>query len=143
MDVFDYLSIDESRLSEKLKAVATNYSLWSRDQVFEQAKRTLVGVRGFFEKEKLLMSTSKGGDGIEDVIRQVQRQRADILSDADDLVMIHIDEPAFEDGLVSMSGKFQRYVQFCEKTFYPTIQKRLSDTDRAKLNAQLEIQILD
>jgi hypothetical protein len=143
MDAFDYLAADETRLSEKMNETYSQYSEWPRDRVFEETKYNLEGLRNLFHKEALLTQNLKDESGMQDMLAKFDKQREDILSEADNLVMIHVDEPGFEDGLESIADKFREHVEYCQNTFYPSVLDRLSPEDRKKINEQLEQKILD
>jgi hypothetical protein len=143
MDVFDYLATDETHLFDKLHETYAQYSVWTRDQVFEETKNNLDGLRNLFHKEALLTQNLKDESGMQDILATVDRQRQDILTEADNLVMIHVDEPGFEDGLGAIADKFREHVEYCQNTFYPSVLDRLSPEDRKKINDQLEQKILD
>jgi hypothetical protein len=138
MDAFEYLKDDGAHIGTKLSEIADNYSKWPQDRVFAETKNVLQSLREHLDKEKLLVSNLKATKGIEDLLDQSASQIGSIVSEIDNLVMIHVDELGFEEGLESISSKWNEHEEFCERVFYPAIKQRLSKKNIERINAQLE-----
>jgi hypothetical protein len=143
MDVFEFLLTNEAHLAHRLSNTASHYSDWTVDRVFEETKRVLDGLRCNFKKEAALINTIHNIEGMEEVIEEAERHRRDINSAADNLCMIHIDEPGFEQGLESLASRFERHREFCENTLFPMLQEHASPEELQRVADQLDAVVLD
>lgn len=133
-----YLDEDGERVGKSLSMTAENYADWSQDQVFESTKKVLDGVRMHLEKETIVLSNLKNNDGLEDYLKEVATQELKLNDEIDNLVMIHVDEPGFEQGLESISAKFQQYCNFCATKLHPSVKQKLTDADLEHISQQLD-----
>lgn len=143
MDVFKFLLANEEILAQRLSSTAANYSEWTQDRVFEETKRVLEGLKANFDKEKALLNTVHGTAGVESVVAEAEQQRKDMQADAENLVMLHVDEPGFEQGLETLSSKFEKHRDFCEKTLFPKLKELVSEADLNRVSDQLDAVVLD
>lgn len=143
MDVFKFLLANEEILAQRLSSTAANYSEWTQDRVFEETKRVLEGLKANFDKEKALLNTVHGTAGVESVVAEAEQHRKDMQADAENLVMLHVDEPGFEQGLETLSAKFEKHKEFCEKTLFPKLKELVSEADLSRVSDQLDAVVLD
>ena len=143
MNSFEFLLTNESHLSHRLSRVAVHYSDWTMDRIFEETKRALQGLRANFQKENALLSTIHNTDGIEGIIAQAELERAEIKGDVDNLCMIHVDEPGFEQGLKTIADKFERHCEFCKTTLFPLLEAHAYPHELQSINNQIDSMILD
>ncbi len=142
MDVFEFLLTNEAHLAYRLSETAAHYSEWTQDRVFEEVKRILDGLKSNFTKENALISTINA-DGLEDLVKEAEKHREDIKADAENLCMIHVDEPGFEQGLETLAYKFERHKEFCENTLFPRLKEHATDKELESIANQLDAVVLD
>ena len=142
MDVFNYMKTDIDNISERLTELTENYSEWAQDRVFEESKNVLGAIKTHFQKEQLLVNNLKDRTGLEHLLSQAEKQQQDIKSEMEQLVMIHVDEPGFEQGLESIENKFADHHKFCMDTFYPRLKSRLTSKGLQSVTAQIEQKVL-
>jgi hypothetical protein len=143
MDVFEFLLTNEAHLAHRLKNTASHYSDWTQDKVFDETKRVLEGLKRSFQKENALMSTIHEVDGISDLIKEAEMHREEMKADAENLCMIHVDEPGFEQGLETLAYKFERHREFCEKTLFPHLKEHTAPEELERIADQLDAVVLD
>lgn len=142
MNVFHYLSEDHSAISKRLEETTENYSTWTRDRIFEESKNILQAIKDHFKKEHLLVNNLKDESGMHQVLSTLNNQEKEIKSEMDNLVMIHVDEPGFEQGLESIAGRFDEHCRFCGKTFYRRVKEKLTAKDLRQVQTQFERKLL-
>ena len=142
MDVFNYMQSDSDMINDRFIELADNYSEWAQDRVFEETKNALAGVKSHLQKEQLFINNLKDRSGIDRILEEAQKQREAIISEIEQLVMIHVDEPGFEQGLESIGDKFETHRKFCVDTLYPRLKDRLSPADLQHVSDQLEQKVL-
>lgn len=142
MDVFEFVLTNEAHLAHRLSETAAHYSEWTQDRVFEETKRILDGLESNFNKENALISTINA-EGIDDLVQEAQKHRDELRADAENLCMIHVDEPGFEQGLETLAYKFQRHKEFCENTLFPRLKESASPAELERVANQLDAVVLD
>ncbi len=142
MDVFEFLLTNEAHLAHRLSETAAHYSEWTQDRVFEETKRILDGLESNFNKENALISTINA-EGIDDLVQEAQKHRDELRADAENLCMIHVDEPGFEQGLETLAYKFERHKEFCENTLFPRLKESASPEELESVANQLDAVVLD
>lgn len=136
MNVFELLSDDSAHTSARLREAASCYSEWTFDRVFESTKKSLESIKQHLDKEQLLLNNLKKTAGLEEVVSKFSEQKKDILSEMESLVMLHVDEPGFEQELEEIAAKFDAHRDYCRDTFYPAMEKSLSSSDFAHVQEQ-------
>lgn len=142
MNVFHYLSEDHQAIIKRLEETTENYSNWTRDRVFEESKNILQAIKDHFRKEHLLVNNLKDESGMYQVLSTLNKQEKQLNSEIENLTMIHVDEPGFEQGLESIAGRFEEHCRFCGKTFYTRVKEKLSAKDLRQVQTQLERKLL-
>lgn len=142
MDVFEYLKNDGAHIAERLNNIASQYSEWPRDRVFEETKRALQEMKIYFTKEALLINNLKDDGETKEVVETAEKQRKSLEAAVENLVMIHVDEPGFEQGLDTIAEKMTQHCDFDADTFFPSMKAHLSEDDIKHVKQQLDDQIL-
>jgi hypothetical protein len=137
MNIFKYLKEDGASIAKRLEETCENYSEWTMDRVFEETKRDLDAINSHFQKTSLLVNNLKKAKAIDGILAE-EKDRQDVIKmDIDNLVMIHVDEPGFEQALETIRDKFENYLEFCEKVLFLALEERLSKMDRKRVAEQL------
>jgi len=142
MDVFNYLEDDKSSIIQRLNETAKNYSVWTRDRVFEEAKNDFTSIKKHFARETLLENNLKNSVPVQNLLSAVSKLRDEITAEVEQIVEIHVDEPGFEQSLETIAKKFSQYAQYCKEKYYPDLKKILSADELKYIQKQLEQNIL-
>ncbi len=142
MDVISHLEEDNARISKCLMETAQNYSQWTRDRIFEEAKKIFASIKEHFSKDAILENNLKDSGPVANLLAEVSKQRKEITSEVEQIVEIHVDEPGFEQALETIAEKFAQYSQYCKEKFYPAMKKLLSTDELKHIQEQFEQKIL-
>lgn len=144
MDAITYLRNNEDTIAHRLSLTVKHYADWTQDRVFEESKKCFSGLAEHFKKESMVWNTVRGlQNDLDEVVQQAENQAEEIESEVGRLVMIHVDEPGFEQGLEEIASKFEEHRAFCDKELFPKVKKEISQKNMQRVNAQLEQVILD
>lgn len=142
MNVFHYLTEDHKAISQRLEDTTQNYANWTRDRIFEESKNILQAIKDHFRKEHLLVNNLKDESGMHQVLTTLKKQEKELNSEMENLTMIHVDEPGFEQGLESIEKRFDEHCRFAGKTFYSRVKEKLTAKDLRHVQSQLERKVL-
>ena len=142
MEIFKYLVEDNASIAQRLTETAKNYSVWTQEQVFEEAKKAFSSIKEHFSSESILENNLKNGTAVQSILTEVSKLKKEITAEVEQIVEIHVDEPGFEQSLETIAAKFTQYSQFCKEKFYPAIQKVLSVDELKYINKQMEQKVL-
>ena len=68
-------------------------------------------------------------------------QRKEINSSIDNVLMIHVDEAGFREGLKTIALKLDEHANFCSKSYYPLLEKTMSESQLQNIQDQLEFSL--
>ncbi len=142
MDIFSLLEDDGARIAQRLTETGKNYSTWTMDRVFEEAKNLFQAIKDHFAKVAILENNLKDPAGLKDLLSQLNTQRDSITADVEQIVEIHVDEPGFEQAFEQIAKKFTQFAQFSKQTFFPAIKKNLSQDDLKHIQQQIDQKVL-
>lgn len=142
MNVFSYLKEDAKFIASSLHDTTRHYSEWPQEKVFKETQRELTAIENHFEKESLLTENLVHETEIKPLLKQAENERNNITSAIETLVMIHVDEPGFEQGLEDLTTKFDHYREFCDNTLYPIVRDHLLSSDLAEINTKFQNLVL-
>lgn len=137
MSPFDLLKDDAAQVKERMDATIKNYSVWNMDHVFESTKKCFEGIRRYIRRKNVLVSSIVANPDILKAAEQTKKSESELISDIENLVMIHIDEPGFEIVLEKVVNEFHQYCNLCETDLFPRIGPQLSQQDLHDLNLEL------
>ncbi len=143
MNIFRYLKSDENHLQESLWDVTVNFTEWTQDHVFESVKQNIASINAHIEKKNsLLVSAFRGNDGMNDIEAKWDDYTNQIHEMINTLVMIHVDEPGFEQLLIRLAQKVDNMIRFCRDEMYPAVREGVSEDDLAGINKRLDQMVL-
>ena len=142
MDIFSLLEDDGARIAQRLTETGKNYSTWTRDRIFEEAKNLFQAIKDHFSKLAILENNLKNPEGLKDILSQVNTKRDSITADVEQIVEIHVDEPGFEQAFEQIAKKFTQFAQYNKETFFPAIKKNLSEDDLKHIQQQIDQKVL-
>lgn len=138
MNIFNYLNEDAEHVSHMLHETVDHFLTWDMDRVFEQSKKALASLDEHLKKEKIVSNNLIDNSELADsVSKSIEKTKA-IKSDMNSLIMIHVDEPGYAKVLQSMMEKLDEYRAYNQETFYPAIERTLSEEQFASIKTQME-----
>lgn len=138
MNIFNYLNEDAEHVSNMLHETVDHFLTWDMDRVFEQSKKALASLDEHLKKEKIVSNNLIDNSELADSVSKSVEQTKAIKSDMNSLIMIHVDEPGYAKVLQSMMEKLDEYRAYNQETFYPAIERTLSEDQFASIKTQME-----
>lgn len=138
MDIFQYLNQTLEQAETSFAKTSENYSIWTQDQVFEESKKGLNLIQAYFDAEAPLINDIKSMSQASDLLAKAATHKDSLKSKTDNLVMIHVDEPGFEQGLEDILAQLGEYHEFGRSELFPTIRKLISESHLRTINNQTE-----
>ena len=138
MNVFEHLQSQCDTIDKRLQEIVTHYPDWPRDRIFEDTKRELKAINKHFQQQTLLFTRADKNGRVSSLKTATDKAQESIKSEIDNLVMIHVDEPGFEQGLEDIAEDFNCYRQFSEGTLYPELEKILDKDTIDSVEKQIE-----
>jgi len=144
MNIFDYLTGEAETVVRRLNAVVEHYPAtadWTWDRTFEEAKKDIDLLADHLKKETVVEGSVPVRDDVIGQMDQAKEQRKDINSSIDNVLMIHVDEAGFKEGIKKLADKLEDHTNFCSKSYYPLLEKQLSQEQMQKIQDQLEFSL--
>lgn len=135
---FDLLEREEQAIVDQIDLLIKNYATWSMDEVFANVKAAIDLIRKHIhQKENLVLARVQSKSGLEDIVKRFYQLRTEIDETIDNLVMIHVDEPGFEQLLEKLGQQFKNVVRFSQEEMFPAIERSASQDEIREINTQL------
>jgi|688.fasta_scaffold178624_2 hypothetical protein len=142
MDIFEYLAAEHNDIEAKLIELTDNYDTWSREQVFDRVKVVCDAIMGHLKKQEniLLNNLTKTAD-IVPLMEGAQVDRAKVEEEIGQLVMVHVDEPGYEEYLSNLLRVIEEHIAF-SKSFYASLKDNANPNELKKINQSLNDMVL-
>jgi|GEM_PF-1106728 hypothetical protein len=138
MNPFDLLEREEQAIIHQIDLLLENYATWSMDEVFANVKAVIDLIRNHIhQKENLVLSRVQSKEGVEDIAKRFYELRTEIDETIDNLVMIHVDEPGFEQLLEKLAQQFKNVVKLSQEELFPAVESMASQDEIQEINTQL------
>ena len=144
MNVFEFLTDEAHSVVRRFNEVVEHYPAtadWTWDRAFEETKKDITMLTEHLKKETVLEGNVNDPADISSVMDQAKAQRKDIHSSIDNVLMIHVDEAGFKEGLQKIADKLDAHTDFCVKSYYPLLEKEISAEKMANIQDQLEFSL--
>ncbi len=142
MDIFNYFDEECADIEKKLKAVTENYHTWSREKVFDQVKLICDSIMGHLKKqENLLLANIDKTTALQESLDACQRDRARVEEEIGQLVMVHVDEPAYDEYLANLLKAIEQHIEF-SRGFYKRLREIVPSNQLETVNTQLADMVL-
>lgn len=142
MDIFEYLSAEQKDIEEKLIELTDNYDTWSREQVFDRVKVVCDAIMGHLKKQSnLLLDNLTKTEDLVPLMQEAQTDRAKVEEEIGQLVMVHVDEPAYEEYLSNLLRVIEEHIQF-SKSFYARLKDNANPNEIKSINQSVKDMIL-
>lgn len=142
MDIFEYLTEEHNDIEEKLIELTDNYDTWSREKIFDRVKVVCDAIMGHLKKQEniLLNNLTKTSDLVP-LMQSAQVDRAKVEEEIGQLVMVHVDEPAYEEYLSNLLRVIEEHIAF-SKSFYAQLKDQANPNELVKINQSLKDMVL-
>jgi flavorubredoxin len=142
MDIFEYLTAEHKDIEEKLIELTDNYTTWSREQVFDRVKVVCDAIMGHLKKQEnlLLNNLTKTAD-LSPLMTDCQADRSKVEEEIGQLVMVHVDEPGYEEYLSNLLKVIEEHITF-SKSFYAKLQANANPAEVKKINEAVKDMVL-
>jgi hypothetical protein len=137
MDIFSYFEEENRDIEKKLQDVTANYNSYTTEQVFDKVKVVCDSIMAHLKKqENILLANIDKTPQIEDILIECQKDRANVEEEIGQLVMIHVNEPAYDDNLAKLLKAVEQHIAFSRR-FYAKLKESISASQLEKVNEQL------
>lgn len=135
---FDLLEREEQAIIDQIDLLINNYATWGMDEVFANVKAAIDLIRKHIhQKENLVLARVQSKSGIEGIVKRFYDLRTEIDETIDNLVMIHVDEPGFEQLLEKLATQFKEVVRLSQDELFPAVEQMASQEEIREINTQL------
>ncbi len=142
MDIFEYLAAEHNDIEEKLIELTDNYDSWSREKVFDSVKVVCDAIMGHLKKqENILLNNLTNTEDLAALMQSAQVDRAKVEEEIGQLVMVHVDEPAYEEYLSNLLKVIEEHIAF-SKSFYAKLRDNANPSELKKINQSLKDMVL-
>ena len=142
MDIFSYFEDENRDIEKKLEDVTRNYKSYSTEEVFDKVKVICDSIMAHLKKqENLLLANIDKTPQITKVLEECQTDRAKIEEEIGQLVMIHVNEPEYDDNLAKLLKVIEEHISFSRR-FYARLKEVVAPAQLEKVNEQLNQMIL-
>jgi hypothetical protein len=138
MDIFAFLEEEVLDIEKKLKELIENYSEWSREHVFDRVKLICDAIGAHTKKEKALLveNVDTTSSEMQSLMTEYNKDRAKLTEEVGQLVMVHVDEPEYQECLGKLRKVVEEHVTFSRK-FYADLKKNMTQSQVELSNQQL------
>src|SRR6516164_8263393 len=137
-NIFKYLEEEQELIQDKLANLVRDFRQSTREQNFDEVKLICDRLRAYCKKQlDLLLDKIQDRTRCQAELEETNRKRASILDDLNELVMIHVDEPGYDDYLVKLLNHTESFFQ-TSKTLYDTLSRTVSSQVPGKIDADLQ-----
>lgn len=139
-DIFELLELHEKRYIKELNYLLANHEKLSTVQGLERTKRVFDSVRKHLAHQDRLIACGADCDESVRFIEAYKKVRERILEKINQIVLMHVDEPEFLDGLQSLREEVMTMAELEETRLYRKLRRLI---DEKKLEAIRESMLED
>ena len=138
MEIFAFLEEEALDIEKKLKELRKNYSQWSREHVFDRVKLICDAIGGHLKKEKDLLTGNVDlhSAQVKELMSEREKDSAKLTEEVGQLVMVHVDEPEYEECLNKLLQAVEQHVSF-SRHFYARLKGQMTQGQLDSTNQQL------
>jgi hypothetical protein len=138
MDIFAFLEEEVLEIEKKINELRENYSEWSREHVFDRVKLICDAIGAHVKKEKSLLvdNVDTSSSEMTALMSEYAKDRARLTEEVGQLVMVHVDEPEYQECLTKLLKAVEEHVSFSRK-FYADLKKHMTQSQLDVSNQQL------
>ena len=137
MNAFEFLETDHQRIEKQLGEFIAGYDLLSKPVKFGRASLIFGEIQKHFEREESLLSKpSHEKDADQAFNDECLRDRKNIVDAMDNLLMSHVDDSDFSDGLRALLEPFEAHLRHYADKLFVRFRQRLSPQELRTMDSQ-------
>jgi hypothetical protein len=138
MNIFSFLKEEQDLVQNELTELVDKFRHRTREANFDAIKLICDKLRGYCKKQlELLLAKIDAESGFKAELEEANNQRERLLSDINDLVMVHVDEPGYEEYLVNLLNHTKDFFAASNK-LYAKLPAAISQPALGKIDADLQ-----
>lgn len=142
MDIFEYLAEEHNDIEEKLIELTDNYETWSREKIFDHVKVVCDAIMGHLKKQQnILLNNLAQTPDLTALLKDASADRRKVEDEIGQLVMVHVDEPGYQEYLSNLLRVIEEHIQF-SKSFYANLKQNANPAELKKINDSLKEMVL-
>jgi len=142
MDIFEYFDFETNDIEMKLMELNNNYSTWSRGRTFDRVKLICDSIVGHLKKQQhLLLDNLTPSPELNAFMQECQKDRTKVDDEIGQLVMVHVDEPAYNEYLLHLLKVIEEHIRY-SREFYQKVRSLASKQDITNVNCKLMDMVL-
>ncbi len=143
MNIFEYFRDDDKRVKAMASEIVEHYADWPQDRVFESVKKLIEVVEKHMHRVETLLLTrfNENDPEMESVMARWSTKKLEIKDCIDGLIMVHVDEPGFEDTLMRLSKLIENLARFDKEELYPKVQECATEKDLSAMNKNFQTEM--
>src|SRR4029450_7352266 len=137
MDAFKLLEAEHHQIEQQLGEFIAGYDEMSNPRRLERAKLIFSEITKHFEHQQALFrSVSKAKEADRSFVEECFRDRKDIIDAMDNLLMSHVDDDDFSQGLRALLARFDAHLKQYADKLYVQFRQQLSVQELRAMDSQ-------
>jgi len=136
MDVFTYLEAEQQRIQQQLQEFISSYDQMPNEKRFERAALILGEIRRLLEHQKSLVSRISNDDKDTYFLKECLTDRENIVEAMDNLLMSHVDDSDFREGLRQLLRRFDTHLKHYQDKLFVAFRQQLSPQELRNMDSQ-------
>lgn len=133
MNVFEILKAEHHRIEQQLDEFVASYDQMSNAKRFERSSLIFDEIkRHFVHQETVLSHISSEKDA--ECLEECLRDRKNIIAAMDNLLMSHVDDADFREGLRVLLARFDEHLKHSEDKLFANFRQQLSAQELRNLD---------
>lgn len=125
MDAFALLEDDHHRIEKQLSDFIADYDQMSNVDRFARASVIFQQTRKHFERQKDFLLKAATEKGALAFVEECLQDRKNIVDAMDNLLMSHVDDTDFSDGLRAFLRRFDEHIRHSDEKLYIEFRQQL------------------
>ncbi|HMO19991.1 MAG TPA: hypothetical protein PKD05_00310 [Candidatus Melainabacteria bacterium] len=130
-DIFQLLELHEKRYIKELNYLLNNHERLSTAQGLERTKRVFDNIRKHLAHQDRLIACGADCDETVRSIEAYKKVREEILEKINQIVLMHVDEPEFLEGLQSLRKEVLTMAELEEARLYRKLRRIIDEKQLA------------
>jgi len=136
MDIFLFLETEQQRIEQQLDEFISSYTQMTNPKRFERASLIVDEIRRHLEHQKTLVLRISNDEKDTKFLLESLKRREDIIDAIDFLLMSHVDDVDYQDGLRRLLDRFNEHLKHYKNKLFCAFRKQLSPQELGNLNSQ-------
>ncbi len=137
MDVFELLEAGHHRIEQQLAEFIADYDQMSNAKKLERASLIFGEITKHFKHQESLISTVSNDQNVKQpFIDECLKDRKNITDAKDNLLMSHVDDADFSDGLRALLGRFDAHLKHYANKLFVEFRQQMSPQEVRTMDSQ-------